>query len=121
MAHLLSSHANLLQLAVVTRALAQFCLLLVQWVVTFLRWTGLLHLAADRSGSTPATSSTSNGTAEAEPAQRTAREMVRDTVRGGLRATARAAQMVMHHRGLPAETVAAIERACEEATKVGTS
>lgn len=108
------SHSTL---AMVTRALAQFYLLLVQWVVTFLRWTGLLRLAEDSSSSTPSTSSTSNGTAEAEPAHRTAREMVRDTVRGGLRATARAAQMVMHHQGLPAETVAAIERACEEATK----
>jgi hypothetical protein len=103
-------------LAVVTRALARCYLLLVQWVVTFLRWAGLLRLDSD-NGASPAASSTSNGGAAEEPAHRTAGQMVRDTVRGGLRATARAAQMVMHHQGLPEETLAAIERACEEATK----
>ena len=107
----------LLQVAVVTAALARWYLLLIQWVVTFLRWTGQLRLADDDTS--PAASSTgADGSAAPEPAHRTARQMVRDTVRGGLRATARAAQMVMHHRGLPEETLAAIERACEEATKV---
>ncbi|KAI7845000.1 hypothetical protein COHA_001366 [Chlorella ohadii] len=102
--------------AVVTAALARWYLLLIQWVVTFLRWTGLLRLADDDTS--PAASSTgADGSAAPEPAHRTARQMVRDTVRGGLRATARAAQMVMHHRALPEETLAAIERACEEATK----
>ena len=107
-----------LQLAVVTRALARWYLVLVQWVVTFLHWTGLLRLEGDSNGPTTAASSArGSGTAEPEAVHRTARQVVQDTVRGGLRATARAAQM--HHRGLPDETLAAIERACEQATQVG--
>lgn len=96
-------------MAVVARFLARWYLSLVQWLVTFLHWAGLLRL--DEGGD-------ANGAAAAgEGHHRSARQVVRDAVR----ATARAAEQLIihHHPGLAPEVVAAVERACTQAAEVG--